>query len=103
MVSQVGWRCVRARVLARRDERNEAKRIAREAVALADETDILEIRADARVALAEVLGLAGRQDEAARALAEAAELYEAKGIVIRATRTRALLSASRPSRLKSEA
>jgi DNA-binding SARP family transcriptional activator len=95
MVSQIGWRCVRAPVLARRGKRDEAERIAREALALADETEFLEMRADARVALAEVLGLAERPDESARALAEAAELYEAKGIVVLATRTRALLEAPR--------
>jgi tetratricopeptide (TPR) repeat protein len=98
VASQVGWRYVRAKVLARRGERDEAERIAREAVALADETDGLQRRADARVALAEVLGLAAQPDESARALAEALELYEAKGIAVLAARTRALLEESpRPS------
>jgi tetratricopeptide (TPR) repeat protein len=91
---QVRWRCVRAKVLARRGERDEAETIAREAVDLADETDFLEIRADARVALAEVLALAEQPGESARALAEALELYEAKGIVVLAARTRALLEES---------
>jgi tetratricopeptide (TPR) repeat protein len=94
VASQVGWRCVRAKVLARRGERDEAERIAREAVAIADETDFLQTRADARVALAEVLDLAARPDESTRALAEASELYEAKGIVVLAARTRALLEES---------
>jgi len=95
--SQVRWRCVRAKVLARRGEQDEAERIAREALALADETDYLQTRADARIGLAEVLSLAAQPGEAARALAEASELYEGKGIVILATRTRALLEGSRPS------
>jgi AAA ATPase domain len=98
VASQFGWRCVRAKVLARRGERDEAERIAREAVALADETDFLQRRADARVALAEVLGPAEQTGESARALAEALELYEAKGIAVLAARTRALLEESpRPS------
>ena len=69
------WRCVRAKVLARRGEQDEAERIAREAVEIADETDFLQTRADARVALAEVLGLVGQPDASTRALAEASELY----------------------------
>jgi ATP/maltotriose-dependent transcriptional regulator MalT len=101
--SQVRWRCVQAKVLGARGERDEAETIVREAVALADETDFLQTRADARVALAEVVGLVGRQDEAVEALTEALKLYEAKGIVVLAARTRTLLEESRPSGLKTEA
>src|SRR4029450_11702635 len=57
VAAPVGWPCVRPKGLARRGERDEAERIAREAVAIADETDFLQTRADARVALAEVLDL----------------------------------------------
>jgi len=49
VVSQVGWRCVLARA-------DRAEPLAREAVALADTTDFLILRAEAWSALAEVTG-----------------------------------------------
>jgi hypothetical protein len=55
VVSQVGWRSVRARVLAQRGDVEQAESLAREAVALADATDGPEIQAGAGVALAHVL------------------------------------------------
>jgi hypothetical protein len=48
---------VRAKVLARRGEHAEADRLAREAVALSDETDQLDTQGDAYADLAEVLEL----------------------------------------------
>jgi len=55
-------------------------------VALIDQTDFLIDRAEARMDLAEVLSLAGRQDEAARVLVEARQLHEQKGNVVSAER-----------------
>src|SRR5206468_7163034 len=60
----VVWRGVRAKVLARRGELDEATRLAREAVALADETDSLNLQGDAWVNLAEVLRLGMSHAEA---------------------------------------
>jgi predicted ATPase/DNA-binding SARP family transcriptional activator len=94
VVSQVGWRSVKARILARRGHQYEALRLVREAVALTDETDMLVERADVRVVLAEVLELAGEAG-AAEALAEAEQLYEAKEHVVGAARARALLERAR--------
>jgi hypothetical protein len=96
VVSQVGWRCVRARVLARRGRHAEATPLAREAVALADRTDMLVLRGDARLALAAVLELAGT-DGAPSLLAEAVQLYEAKESIVAAAHARTLLERARVS------
>jgi class 3 adenylate cyclase/tetratricopeptide (TPR) repeat protein len=87
--AQVGWRAVRAKLLA--PERwDEAHELAKEAVRLAERTDFLTIHADALVDLAEVLRRGGRADEAAASLAAAQELFERKGDVASAARVRAL-------------
>jgi DNA-binding SARP family transcriptional activator len=79
LVPQIMWRGVRARVLARSGEREEALALAREAVALAGGTDFLNHHGDALADLAHVLFLLGRHDEAAAALGQALEVYERKG------------------------
>jgi tetratricopeptide (TPR) repeat protein len=53
--AQVKWRSIRAVVLARRGALEEAERLARVAVDMADKTDQDDSRAEARVDLAEVL------------------------------------------------
>ena len=79
--AQVGWRRVRAKVLARRGEFEEAERLAREGVDLVLGTDMLPLRADAQADLSEVLRLAEKLDEAEAARLEAIRLYEQKGNV----------------------
>jgi ATP/maltotriose-dependent transcriptional regulator MalT len=79
VASQVLWRSTRAKVLARRGEAEPAEAAAREAVEIADRSDLLNTQADARLDLAEVLTAAGRVGEARAAAAEAARLYERKG------------------------
>ena len=69
--TQTLWRQVRAKVLARRGEHAEAGRLAREAVAICEETDILDAQGDTYADLAEVLMLAGKPEEAAAALEQA--------------------------------
>ena len=83
------WRQARAKVLARRAEYEEGERVAREAVALAEETDTLSAHGDALVDLAEVLALAGRDPRAE--LEQALALYERKGNLVMAERARAML------------
>jgi len=80
--AQVGWRCVRAKLLARRGELADAERLAREATAIARPTDYLEIRAEALTSLAEVLRVSGRPQESQAALDEALHLYERKGNLV---------------------
>jgi hypothetical protein len=78
-------------LLATQGETEEAERCARNGVAAAADTDMLWFHADALIDLTEVLRMAGRPNEAARAATEALGLYERKGIVPSAARTRALL------------
>ena len=89
------WRQVRAKVQARRGEHARAERLAREAVAIADETEMLDAQGDAYADLGEVLALGGRPQDAAGALQQALVRYERKGNVVMAERTRHLLSALR--------
>jgi len=89
--TQVEWRATRAKVLARRGEHESAVALAQAAVALAAETDYLNLQADARMDLAEVLSLGGRIGEAASRTHEALELYERKGNTVSAERVRSML------------
>jgi tetratricopeptide (TPR) repeat protein len=77
--TQMLWRQVRAKVLARRSEHVEAERLAREAVAIGEETDMLSAQGDTHADLAEVLLLGGKPGEAAAALEQALAQYERKG------------------------
>ncbi|TML97614.1 MAG: tetratricopeptide repeat protein [Actinobacteria bacterium] len=76
---QFRWRSIRARVLARRGEFEEAERLAREAVEIVDSTDWHLQRGEAAQAVGEVLELAGRTDEARAAYERAVESFERKG------------------------
>ena len=87
---QVQWRAARAKVLARLGRPNEAEELAREAVTLAERTDFLILRADALVDLVDVLRGNGRRG-GVDAVREAIELYERKGNVVSAAKTRTLL------------
>ena len=88
---QIGWRRIKAKVLARRGELARAESLAREAVEMAARTDYLENHALARADLSDVLTRAGRPAEAAAALEHALRLYEEKGVVVEAERLRARL------------
>jgi ATP/maltotriose-dependent transcriptional regulator MalT len=76
---QVGWRRVKAKVLARRGDLEEAERLARDATAIAGRTDYLDLRAQAVADLAEVLRLLGRRKESASALEEAIPTVRREG------------------------
>src|SRR6266542_3140547 len=80
---------VRAEILAHRGEPEEAERLAREVVQMAEGTDWLNYRGDAFTDMAEVLRLIGRPRAAADALRAAEERYEQKGNVVSAARARA--------------
>jgi tetratricopeptide (TPR) repeat protein len=84
-------------VLARRGEHAEAERIAREAVAIGEQTDMLDAQGDMYADLAEVLSLADRPQEAAEALEQALARYERKGNLVMAGRMRERLAAIRSS------
>jgi class 3 adenylate cyclase/tetratricopeptide (TPR) repeat protein len=88
--SVIGMR-VQAMVAARAGRFDDAERTARDALASIDGTDFIVDRADARIGLAEVLELSGRQEEATDATTEAIALYDAKGDVLQAGHARARL------------
>ena len=77
-VSQALWRHVQALVHAHRGEHPAGIALAREAVAIVEQTDGLNFQGNALSDLAEVLHAAGRDEEAVAALAEALERYERK-------------------------
>ena len=89
--TQMLWRQARAKVLARRGELAEAERLACEAVAIGEKTDLLDAQGDMYGDLAEVLLLAGKPDKEAAALEQARARYERKGNVVMAGRARARL------------
>jgi predicted ATPase/class 3 adenylate cyclase len=88
LLSQMLWRGVYARVLAKRAEAEEAEALAREAVALAEATDFLNHRADALLDLSHVLEASNRRGEAVGAASAALRLYELKGNTVAAAATR---------------
>jgi class 3 adenylate cyclase/tetratricopeptide (TPR) repeat protein len=83
---------VAARVLARRGAFEEAERLGREAVASFEGTDYLDQIATAHADLADVLHLAGRDDQASEELRMALELFERKGHLVGAEEMRARLA-----------
>ena len=86
--TQMQWRGVRAKVLARRGRHADAETLAREAVAICETTDLLDQQGDVYSDLAEVLRLAGDHGGAAAAFDEALARYERKGNLVAAQRTR---------------
>jgi class 3 adenylate cyclase/tetratricopeptide (TPR) repeat protein len=97
-VSQIQWRSVRAKLLARQGEHGEAEMLARAAIRLAESTDQVETRGDTLFDLAELLELAGRPDEAVVRAQEALRLYEQKGVVPSIGKVRAFLAAEAATR-----
>ena len=87
--AQVRSRLARALALASAGTYDDAERLAREAVARADQTDRLILSGDAHLALAQVLALAGKDDRAE--LEAAAAIFERKDNVVMAARARARL------------
>jgi DNA-binding SARP family transcriptional activator len=88
--AQLAWRVVRARIRALRGELGAAEQLAREGVALADETDDFGRRAKAYRELGRVLRLAGDDAGACSALDRAIELFERKGCIVGVARVRSL-------------
>jgi predicted ATPase len=82
LVVQVQWRGPRAKALARRGELDAAELLAREAVSLAEQTDFLNLHANALLTLATVLHHGRRLEDAAAAAEAANALYERKGNLV---------------------
>ena len=79
--TQVGWRTGRARAFARLERHGDADRLGREAVSIAEQTDSVDLRANALLYLAEVLTAADRPNEAGSFRARATRLLSRKGAI----------------------
>jgi DNA-binding SARP family transcriptional activator len=97
LASQMLWRAARARCAAAAGALDEAEGLAREGVAVAERTDFIVMHATTLRSLAEVLLARGDQRGAAGAIRSALELYERKGNVVAAERTREMLLSLTPS------
>jgi class 3 adenylate cyclase/tetratricopeptide (TPR) repeat protein len=93
VTNQVLFRRVRAKMLARRGEHAPAELLAREAVVIAERTDMLMQQGNAHADLADVLVMAGQPAEAEDELRQALERYERKENVVMAGRIRERLAA----------
>jgi class 3 adenylate cyclase/tetratricopeptide (TPR) repeat protein len=92
-LTQLLWRLVQAKVLARRGAHQAADDLAVEAMAIENRIDLVHYKAVAHADLAEVLTLNGRTDAARDALTRALELARSKGNVPMIQRLEALLMA----------
>jgi tetratricopeptide (TPR) repeat protein len=89
--SQVLWRCVRGKVLARRGEFAHGESLVREALDLIMRTEEPDVQGHVCRDLAQVLQLAGRSGEAREQLEEALRLHELKGNATAAAKVRGRL------------
>ena len=87
VAAQALWRVATARAAAVRDRPDKPERLAREAAGLVP-AEMLQLRADVLVELAEVLRSRADAAAAGSATADAIELYERKGNVVSAARAR---------------
>lgn len=89
----ITWRTVRAQLLARSGAHAEARRVAEEAVSIAERTDALVDHGDACLTLAVVLKMAGDVAGARAAADQAVALFERKGAAALAELTRSIVGA----------
>ncbi len=94
--ASIAWRALRALLLSRRGDYDEARRMAEEAVSVAGHTDLLVDHGDACLTLATVLNAAGETAGARVAAGRAVDLYERKGAAALAERARRLLGTEPP-------
>jgi len=92
VIAQLGRRAAEAKLLAQAGKADRARRLAAQAVELAESTDALNQHARALLDLGEVLRLGDRPEEAAEAARAALRLYTLKRNAVAARRTRALLA-----------
>ena len=89
--ASIAWRTVRAQLLSRGNDHDEARRVAQAAITLAERTDGLVDHGDACLSLATVLGAAGDAAGARAAAERAVNLYERKGAAALAEKARRIL------------
>lgn len=88
LVTQVLWRGVQAKALARRDRHADAEALAREAVGLVETTDLLTHHGDALLDLAAVLRMSGNTAEADAVHEAGCALHQRKGNVAASERVK---------------
>jgi hypothetical protein len=88
--AQIKWRAIRSLVLARRGQFEVAEGLVGEAVAMSAGWDQIDSKAEVLADQAYVLRLAGKEDGARRAAAEALVLYRQKGNLVGERRVRVL-------------
>ena len=93
VAERVRARGLRGKLLARAGRWAEAEAAARQALEMAEDSDYLQMRADALMDLGEVLQIAQRPNGAAASVAAALRLYEEKGSTASAARARSRLDA----------
>jgi tetratricopeptide (TPR) repeat protein len=93
------WRCLRAKMLARRGSFEEAEAYVREALEILGPTESVLLQHGALLDLAEVHRLAGRDDQARAALEEALRLADVKQSPVLGAAARGLLDSSDPESL----
>jgi tetratricopeptide (TPR) repeat protein len=96
--AQARWRIALAGVLARRGELAGAELSAREAIALLEPSDFIDLHADALNVLGDVLARSRRPEEAIAAVEHAISFYEQKGNVVSAEASRVALNELRAAR-----
>ena len=89
VAAQALWRSAKARVLVNRGDHRGAERLSREAIQLVPR-EMLNLSADLRVDLAEILLAARWRKATLPVINEAIDLYERKGNVVSAARARSL-------------
>jgi hypothetical protein len=92
-ISQILWRSGRAKILAMHGEIARAEAMAREAVDLAEGTDLLNAQGDALLDLANVLVLADQRREARANAEDAARRFATKGNTVSLERATELATA----------
>ena len=90
--AQVLWRAIRAPILARTGVMEEAEALAHAAHEKARQTEMPSLRGSALMALATVMRLAGRAEEARAALEEAIGIHAAKRDIVSEGRAREMLA-----------
>jgi ATP/maltotriose-dependent transcriptional regulator MalT len=92
VLTQLLWRSLRARVVARDGRLVDAEALSLEAQQLAEGTDALNSHAKVLLDRAEVLRLRGKRHEAGEAVVRAIELFDRKGNAVAAKRAHSLLA-----------
>jgi ATP/maltotriose-dependent transcriptional regulator MalT len=97
--TQIVWRRCMAKILTRRGDLVAGERLAREAVAIGEESDFLSAHGDSLMDLGEILDTAGRRTDAEAAVRAALSLQRQKVNLLAVERAEAVLDGFSPPAL----